>query len=426
MYWTSDGDVLLLDETRPAPNQALERIRSATGERRPATDAAAASASLKTALAGDPAPDALPWPDSFDRRGRLAVYVLDGDVFLLDLAACALRPAHPLEGSGVDRAPLARREKGRVRPGNDLWVYDIASKTEARITSDGSDTVLNGALSWVYWEEVFNHHEEGYWWSDDSKAIAFLRTDETGVDEVGFQKYSPAVPEVVTQRYPKAWDKNPEVRLGVADLSTGKTAWMSPSTFEYVLGVTWLPNSRAVAVQTTDRPQTRLDLWRVDRESGRVVLTDPDEAWVDQKELQYFGNGDFVLSSERDGHTHLYRYDADGRLLNAVTRGPWSVRGPEAFYAAPLESTWIDPKGEGVFFTARQKPEGAASSSIASASTARECGASPAHAKTHLITMSPDRRFYLDEFSSTNTPPSLTLHAADGTRTPSCTVRERT
>jgi dipeptidyl-peptidase-4 len=416
-FWTSDGDVLLLDETRPPEKRALERVRAGTGERKPATDAAAAAASLKTALAGDAAPDALPWPDSFDRAGRQAVYVVDGDVFLLDLSLARFeRLTHTKDPESVARLSPDGKKVAFVR-GNDLWVYDIASKTETRITSDGSNTVLNGSLSWVYWEEIFNHDENGYWWSDDSKAIAFLRTDEAGVDEVGFQKFSPAVPEVITQRYPKAGDKNPQVRFGVVDLSTGKTAWMSPSSYEYVLGVTWLPDSKAVAVQTTDRPQTRLDLWRVDRESGRatLVMTDRDEAWVDQKELQYVGNGDFVVSSERDGHTHLYRYDADGRLLNSVTRGPWSVHGPQEFSSAPLESTWVEPRGEWVFFTARQRPEyelqlyRARINGTGMERITREDG-------THLITMSPDRRFYLDEFSSTNTPPSLSLHAADGTR----------
>ena len=95
-------------------------------------------------------------------------------------------------------------------------------------------------------------------------------------------------------------------------------------------------------MQTTDRPQTRLDLWRVDRVNGRAaaMLTERDDAWVNQKELQFPGNGDFILSSERDGHTHLYRYGADGKLRNAVTSGPWSVRGPQGFYGAPLDSTW--------------------------------------------------------------------------------------
>ena len=414
-YWTSDDDVILLDETRPAAARVLERVRGATGERRPAFDAAKAMASLKTTLADGP--ETLPWPDSFDRAGHRAVFVIADGLFLLDLSTSTFESlSRTPEKVSVARLSPDGKKVAFVR-GNDLWVYDVASKAEARLTSDGSATVLNGALSWVYWEEVFNHEDAGYWWSDDSTAIAFLRTDEAGVDEVGFQQYATAVPGVVTQRYPKAGNKNPVVRLGIADLATGKTAWMSTAGFEYILDVRWLPGSRSVAVQTTDRPQMRLDLWRVDRASGRAtdVLTERDDAWVNQKELQYLGNGDFVLSSERDGHTHLYRYDADGRLLNAVTRGPWSVRGPQGFYGAPLDSAWIDPRGEWVFFTARQRPEGERQlyrvrvNGTGMQRITREDG-------THAVTMSPDRRFYLDVYSSANVPPSLSLHAADGTR----------
>jgi len=411
-FWTSDGDVLLLDETRPAASRTLERV-GPRGERRPAVDVAKAMASLKTILPG--APETLPWPDSFDRAGRRAVYVIANGLFLLDLPASTLeRIGRPEDKISVARLSPDGKKVAFVRA-HDLWVYDVPSKAETRLTADGSATVLNGALSWVYWEEVFNHQEAGYWWSPDSNVIAFLRTDEAGIDEVGFQQYATAVPAVVTQRYPKAGNKNPSVRLGIADLSTGKTAWMDTAAFEYVLDVRWLPGSRAVAVQTTDRPQTKLDLWRVDPASGRAaaMLTERDDAWVDQKELQFAGNGDFVVSSERDGHTHLYRYGADGRLRNAVTRGAWSVHGPQGFYGAPLDSAWIDAKGEWVFFTARQKPEGERQlyrvrlDGTGLQRITREDG-------THAITMSPDRRFYLDVYSSTNTPPSLSLHAADG------------
>ncbi len=413
-YWTSDDDVLLLDETRPTAERVLERVR-ATGERRAAFDAAKAMASLKAALPD--APEALPWPDSFDRAGRRAVCVIDDALFLLDLPSSTLEKVAGAPGKvSIARLSPDGRRVAFVR-GNDLWVYDVTSKAETRLTSDGGANVLNGALSWVYWEEVFNHNEAGYWWSPDSTAIAFLRTDETGVDEVGFQKYATAVPEIAMQRYPKAGNKNPVVRLGIADLASGKTAWMDTAAFEYVLDVRWLPGSRAVAVQTTDRPQTRLDLWRVARDTGHAVdfLTEKDDAWVDQKELQFVGNGDFVVTSERDGHTHLYRYDADGRLLNAVTRGPWSVRGPQGFYGAPLDSAWIDPKGQWIFFTARQKPEDERQlyrirlNGTGMQRITREDG-------MHAITMSPDRRLYLDVHSTTNTPPSLSLHAADGTR----------
>ena len=414
-FWTSGDEVLLLDETKPPSERVLERVAAATGARKPAVDRAASLASLGTVLDAAEVPETLPWPDSFDRAGRLAVYVLSGDVFALDLATSRFeRVTKTAEKESAARLSPDGRRVAFVR-GGDLYVYDFASKTESRLTSDESASVLNGALSWVYWEEIFDHEEAGYWWSDDSQAIAFLRTDETGVDQVTFPKFSPAVPEILTQRYPKAGDANPSVRLGIADLAAGRTSWMSLEPFEYILGVRWLPDSRALAVQTTDRPQTRLDLWRVERDGGRtrLLLTDTDEAWVNQKEVQFLKDGRFLVSSERDGHTHLYLYDADGHLRNAVTHGAWSVRGPSAFYGAPLGSTWVDEAGGWVYFTALEKNpierqlyrirfDGTGMERIT-----REDG-------THVAAMSPDRRFYLDEYSSHDTPPSLTLRDARG------------
>ena len=428
-YWTSNDDVLLLDETRPDDSRALESVR-ATGERGPAFDTAKATASLKSLLPN--APGSLPWPDSFDGAGRRAVYVVADGLFLLDLAEFDAPEDRPSRGQDFGRAPVSGREEGRVCPRQgSLWVYDVASKAETRLTEDGGAAVLNGALSWVYWEEIFNHQEAGYWWSPDSNAIAFLRTDETGIDEVGFQQYATAVPAVVTQRYPKAGNKNPVVRLGISDLATGKTAWMAYRGLRIRARRALVSGSRAVAVQTTDRPQTRLDLWRVDRVSGRAaaVLTDSDDALVDQKELQFARNGDFIVTSERDGHTHLYRYGADGKLRNAVTHGPWSVRGPQGFYGAPLDSAWMDPKNQWVFFTARQKPEGERQlyrvrlDGTGMQRITHEDG-------THAITMSPGpallpRRLLLGQYAAVALAPRrgrqahrVALRAADGSDRP--------
>jgi dipeptidyl-peptidase-4 len=33
----------------------------------------------------------------------------------------------------------------------------------------------------VYWEEIFGRRDIGYWWSPDSKSLAFLQTDESPV-----------------------------------------------------------------------------------------------------------------------------------------------------------------------------------------------------------------------------------------------------
>jgi dipeptidyl-peptidase 4 len=416
--WTSEGDVLLLDEGKPKSERTIERWRAATGTRLDTVKRAAALGSLASLLPESDRPETLTWPDSTDRAGRIGLYVFGGDVFALDLAASRFRRlTQTPETESAARLSPDGRKAAYVRAG-DLYVFDLASGMETRLTHDGGKGVLNGALSWVYWEEVFDHDEAGYWWSDDSSAIAFLRTDESAVDRVTFSDFRPALPKLLEQRYPKAGDANPSVRLGILEVASGRTVWMesSDAPYEYVLGVKWLPNGGRLAVQLTNRDQNRLDLVLVERSSGKTtrVLSDDDPAWVDQKEIQFLDGGRALLvSSERDGHTHLYRYTSTGALVNPVTRGDWSVRGPGAFYGAPLGSAFVDERRGIVYFTALEKSpverhlyrvrlDGSRMQRIT-----REDG-------THRIAFSPDRRFYLDLYSAKNTPPSLTLHDAAG------------
>ena len=74
---------------------------------------------------------------------------------------------------------------------NDLWIRDIASGQERRITSDGSDLILNGYASWVYYEEIFGRPSryKAFWWSPDSRKLAFYRFDNSNVPM--FPIYSP-------------------------------------------------------------------------------------------------------------------------------------------------------------------------------------------------------------------------------------------
>lgn len=37
---------------------------------------------------------------------------------------------------------------------NDLWVRSVADSVETRLTFDGSQLILNGYASWVYYEEI--------------------------------------------------------------------------------------------------------------------------------------------------------------------------------------------------------------------------------------------------------------------------------
>ena len=357
--WTADGDVMLLDGRVPKAARTIERVRPDTGARSPAVEARAALSSLGALLGGKDVPEALEWPPSFDGSGRAAVYVYGGDLYRLDLEASRFERLTRTDAEEMaPRLSPDGRKLAFVR-GNDLWVLDLATKTETRLTSDGSETVLNGRLSWLYWEEVFDHKDAGYWWSEDSSAIAFLRTNESAVSVMSFVDFAPAVPRVIQQRYPKAGGANPSVWLGVVEVGTRKTVWLDPSAvpYEYIVQLKWLKDGRGLGVETLNRSQDRTDLYLVDRGTGaaRHVLTETDPAWVNLIDFHFLADGrHLVATSQRDGHTHLYRYTLDGERVNAVTQGPWSVRAVANWQFSTLAATLDEARGV-AYFTANEK-----------------------------------------------------------------------
>ena len=168
--WTTGGTVLMLDERRRGAERTFERVDPVSLARTDALDAGAALASLARERAGKDAPDALEWPESLDRAGRLGAYVFDGDVFLLRFADSTFERLTRTETE--EELPRLSPDGGTLAfvRGKDLWLLDLSDRSETRVTHDGSGTVLNGRLSWLYWEEVFGREEGGILWSPDSSA----------------------------------------------------------------------------------------------------------------------------------------------------------------------------------------------------------------------------------------------------------------
>jgi dipeptidyl-peptidase-4 len=414
--WTSDGTVLLLDERKVGAERTFERVDPLSRSRSAALDAGAALSSLRSERAGKGAPDSLGWPESLDRAGRLAAYVFDGDVFLLRFADSTFERLTRTETEeSVPRLSPDGHGVAFVRD-NDLWLLDVSNRSETRLTRDGSGTIRNGRLSWLYWEEIFDHVEDGILWSPDSSALAFLRTDESPVAVSTFVDIEPATPRLIEQRYPTAGGANPLVRLGIYDLASGRTSWLDPSTvpYEYLLRMEWLDDSQALGVETLDRAQDRADLYRVDRGgAARRVLTGTDPAWVNLIDFHFLADGSgLVATSQDDGYNHLYRYGPDGERRQALTRGEWSVRGPGNWQASTIATT-VDEAHGLAYFTAR-RPDltqiqlyrvGLDGSGLERISSERG---------VHAVRWSDDRRFYLDWHSSHDRPTSLSVHDASG------------
>ncbi len=422
--WLPDGSVLLLDLRRPKEERTLERLDPESLERRPACDAAAALASLKALLAAEEAENAPPtlgWPAALSPDGRQGVYVVGPDLFLLDLSASRFRRlTHNAE---KETNPLFAPDGSKLAfvRANDLFVLDLRSGKERRLTRDGSETRRNGTLSWVYWEEIFGRQDRAAWWAPDGEAIAFLQSDESGVSECVFPEFEPATPKVVRQRYAKAGEANPRVRLGIVELASGKLRWakLGEPAPEYLVRVTWQPDARRLVVQTMDRRQKTLELFSVERQSGeagRILREESATSLAPADDLVFLRDGRrFLLSSERDGYTHLYLYQRDGTLLRRLTPEPLMVTPSSADPRVSGGVVAVDETAGMVYFTATSGMPVAPALYRVSLEGGPVERVSP-EVGTHRVSMSPDLRFYLDAFSSVDTPPGLYLHSREGAR----------
>ncbi len=293
--------------------------------------------------------------------------------------------------------------------GYDLWVVDIASGKETRLTTDGKEELLNGKLDWVYPEEL--SIRTGYWWSPDSSQIAFLQMDEKNVTRYPIVNYLTYTGDTEQERYPKAGDANPIVRVGVISAKGGAPRWMDTgaNTDIYVPRVNWVADSKRLLIQRLNRAQNKLELLLTDVNSGKgqTILTEEDKHWVNiTDDFHLFADGKRLLwASERDGWNHFYLYDISGKLLKRLTSGRWEV----------VSLVRVDEKKDAVYFNGSEK-------SVLESHLYRVGldGGAPVRVTkedgSHGINMSPDAAYYVDTWSTAMTPARQELDRADGTR----------
>ena len=216
---------------------------------------------------------------------------------------------------------------------NDLWVADIATGSETRLTWDGSETVMNGYASWVYYEEIFGRPSRyrSFWWSPDSKTLAFYRFDDTEVPM--FPIYSPFGQDGTLRRthYPKAGEKNPEVRIGFAPIDGSPIVWADfDETEDQYFGTPfWGADGKTFYIAREPRIQNTLDLFAVNPANGGKSPIYHEEVptwlnWIDG--MLFTDKGLYMVRDINGDWQQVYFLSYDGKTFKRITDGPnWRI-----------------------------------------------------------------------------------------------------
>ena len=288
---------------------------------------------------------------------------------------------------------------------NDLWVADIASGAETRLTWDGTETVLNGYASWVYYEEIFGRPSRyrAFWWSPDSRKLAFYRFDDTDVPM--FPIYSPFGQDGTLRRthYPKAGEKNPEVRIGFVSVAGGDIVWadFDPQEDQYFGTPFWGADSQVFFVSREPRIQNTLDLYAVNPEDGskRAIYHEEVPTWLDWIEGMLFSDkGLYMVRSFETLWQQIYFLSYDGTQLKRLTDGPnWRMNLVKA-----------DADGT-VYFTAERDSHVRSALYKVSPKGVISALTDPA---MHVqgVSFAPDSRHFVALTSNLQTPPRLAVY----------------
>jgi dipeptidyl-peptidase-4 len=331
-------------------------------------------------------------------------------------------PGNPLEVSSPDgKVAVSRR-------GHDLWAR--SGEREWALTTDGVEGHGYGygpdAMSYGTLMRKFGlpHMPPALAWAPDSSKVLAHRTDQRSVRQTHLIESRPAddgAPVTHTQHYAYPGDEHmPLAELVVFDVESGTTVFaqceplLMPEFSPIMAGwAWWSEDNTAVYFLSRPRDQHTLTLNRMDASSGEVtvVVSETGSNRVGPNQLIYGAPIVRVLAdevlwfSQRDGWGHLYRYDLHtGSLLNQVTTGQWLVReilhvseGVVYFTASGLVPE--DPYRRTV---CRVALDGTGFAVVTDDSL------------DHVVTVSPNGRYFVDSASTVDNPPVTAVRSWTG------------
>ncbi len=210
---------------------------------------------------------------------------------------------------------------------NNLQLIDNKGNIK-KISNESNKNIIYGG-NYVHRQEF--GIDNGIFWSDNGKYIAFYRKDQTMVADYPLIDYTtfPATSKII--KYPMTGQTSEQVTLGVYDISSGKIVYLKTGLPKdhFLTAVTWDPNSKFIYIGILNRDQNDLKFNKYSTKTGNLEKTlfeETNPKYVEPLLPAYFlpkTKNEFLWYSERDGFYHFYLYNTDGKLIRNETKGQW-------------------------------------------------------------------------------------------------------
>ena len=360
--------------------------------------------------------------------------------------------------------------------GHNLFTMDADNYAKARVKEDDTTVVENqlttdGEENYGYERRLTEEEKRNYrfsdknktprvpgitvYWSKDSKKFAVQRNDQRKVGSLWVIN-SLASPRPTLETYPYGMPgevNQPQAELEVFEPASKGRVKIKTDLFKdqqlavYTALVTNVERERARVFQVdrgeqdqqqqqqqgppaggqaepkwlsdtsdklyfnrTSRDLKKIDVCVADTSTGEVktLIEERSNTYVEIKPLRLLSTGEMIHWSERDGWGHYYLFDANGTLKTQLTSGE--------FVCSEIEG--VDEKTRTLYFSAtgHEASEDPYYSHVYSVGL--NGGAikllDPGNA-THNVTMSDSKKYFVDNSSRINTPPTAELNDVLGT-----------
>ncbi len=278
---------------------------------------------------------------------------------------------------------------------NNLYIAG-QGKGPMTVTSETNPAIVSGQS---IARNEFGIHK-GTFWSPNSKYLAFYQKDESEVADYPILDITQTPGKLQNIKYPMIGQKSEKPKVGIYQLATGKTVFISPrgNQDDYLTNLSWTPDEKYILIAELNRGQNHMHLNLYDAATGAFVRTlfeEKSDTWVEPEHAAYFPDkksSNFIWISERDGYNNLYYYSIDGKLIRQLTKNNFVAKeilgsnpsGSETYFVATGPNPTnqlvykVDLKGKQTLLT---NIEG-----------------------THFVAISTDGNWIFDEYTNRTTP----------------------